>query len=145
MKKIGQFTMKGSWDPDGGDLKLILDDGSFETGYRVVKFDHALTDPVNSAEYKVVVCTEETSSTTFDWGDNTQVAWGWGGNNASATAIQGFFNYTVVDPDNLIIQDLYLSGSNTSADKINYLITLEKYDITDWQGALAMVRNKSQG
>ena len=144
MKKIGTYTMKGNFDPDTGTHKLLLDDGSFETGYRIVGFEHALTDPVNSAEYKVLLSTIDDSSSDFDWSKNTQVAWGWGGNNASATAIQGFAKFTVVDPDNLIIQDLYLVGSNTSVDKINYMITVEKYDISESTGALAMVRNRSQ-
>ena len=144
MKKIGTYTMKGHWDPDTGPHKLILDDGNVETGYRIVEFEHALTDPINSAEYKVLLSTVDDSSAAFDWSKNTQVAWGWGGNNASATAIQGFAKFTVVDPDNLIIQDLYLVGSNTSVDKINYMITVEKYDISESTGALAMVRNRSQ-
>ena len=142
MKKIGQYTMKGSFDPDAGTTRIVLDDGSFETGYRIVKFEHVLSNPLVNEEYRVVVGTESTVSNTFAWDDNTQVAWGYGGNNNSASAT--FSNFAFVDPDNLIIQDLYLAGNNQGGGLINYMITLEKYEISDWQGALSMVRNRSQ-
>ena len=53
---------------------------------------------------------------------------------------------SVVDPDNMIIEDLYFSARFSAADtfRVNYMVTLEKYDISDWQGALTMVRNRSQ-
>jgi hypothetical protein len=45
----------------------------------------------------------------------------------------------------MIIEDLYLMCvSANDTDDINYMIKMEKYDITDWQGALGMVRNRSQ-
>jgi hypothetical protein len=146
MKRIGDlYTIKGSWDPDGGYHRIQLFDGRFDTGFRVVKFEHALTNPINSAEYKVVLGTLDSITSTFNWGNNAEIAWGYGGNNASAVAIQGFANFSFVDPDNMIIEDLFIVGDNTSADEINYMITLEKYDLSEWRGALAMTRNKSQG
>ena len=52
---------------------------------------------------------------------------------------------TIIDEDNLIIQDLYIGAySYSDAEQFNYLIKLDKYEISDWQGALAMVRNRSQ-
>ena len=44
----------------------------------------------------------------------------------------------------MVIEDLYIWANNAANDPINYLIKMEKYDITDWQGALTMVRNRSQ-
>ena len=53
---------------------------------------------------------------------------------------------TTVDPDNLVVQDLFvIADEGVGSDvKVNYMIKMEKYDITDSQGALAMVRNRSQ-
>lgn len=143
MKKIGEYTMKGSFDPDAGNIRLLLDDGRFDTGYRVVKFEHALSNPLVNEEYTVVLGTASNITSTFNWGNNQQIAWGYGGNNNTTSAT--FSNHSFVDPDNLVVQDLFLAGVNQGAGLINYMITLEKYDITDWQGALSMVRNKSQG
>ena len=49
-----------------------------------------------------------------------------------------------MDPENLIIEDLFIYAAiNTTADvNINYLITMEKYEISDWQGALAMATER---
>ena len=54
---------------------------------------------------------------------------------------------SIVDPDNLVVEDLYVYGhtTGTQADAINYLVRMEKYEITDWQGALAMARDRAQG
>ena len=63
------------------------------------------------------------------------------------TPTQTRFAYKAfVDPDNLIVEDVFIDfGSGTAGAEINYMLTFQKYDISDWQGALAMVRNKSQG
>ena len=140
MKKIGTYTMKGQFDPDDGNVELILDDGRFDTGYRVVKIEHCLSNPLVNAEYRVVLGTESNITSNFNWGNNVQIAWGFGGNNSNGT----IHSESWVDPDNMIIQDLYVAGVKNGDVSINYMITVEKYDITDWQGALAMGRNKSQ-
>lgn len=142
MKKIGEYTMKGKFDPDDGVVKLLLFDGKFDTGYRVVKFEHAMSNPLVNEEYKIVVGTTPDITSAFDWANNEQIAWGYGGNNNTTSA--SFSNFAFIDPDNMIIENLYLAGDNVGAGTLNYMITLEKYDISDWQGALAMVRNRSQ-
>ena len=43
MKKIGEYTCKGSYIPDGGfnldnPRRISLFDGRFDTGYRIVEF-----------------------------------------------------------------------------------------------------------
>jgi inorganic pyrophosphatase/exopolyphosphatase len=53
-----------------------------------------------------------------------------------------------VDTDQIIVEDLYVyaeepGGSTTSF--LNYYIELEKVEITDWQGALSMARDKASG
>jgi hypothetical protein len=82
-----------------------------------------------------------TSPDIFDAGDNRQIAWA--GSAMDAALAPGNWQ-SIVDPDNLIVEDLFIWANDAANDPINYMITLEKYDITDWQGALAMVRNRSQ-
>tara|TARA_Y100001973_G_C5141280_1_gene303057 strand:- start:97 stop:522 length:426 start_codon:yes stop_codon:yes gene_type:complete len=140
MKKIGQHVLKGKFDPDDGVIRITLFDGKFDTGYRVVKFEHALSNPLVNEEYKVVVGTSPNITNTFSWDKNIEIAWGYGGNNNTTSAT--FSNFAFVDPENLIIEDLYLVGNNLGTGLINYMITLEKYDLTDWEGAAAMAINK---
>ena len=51
---------------------------------------------------------------------------------------------SIIDPDNMIIEDLYLVVNAQDEGNVNYMIQLQKYDISEWQGALSMVRNRSQ-
>ena len=152
MKKIGEYTVRGSIGdgvtalPDGVEEKIQLFDGRFDTGYRITGFVVGGGD-MSDPDFTARLTTEPglpTGITDFwNWGDNRQVAWC--GHNGS-TDVMGVDINSVVDPDNMIIEDLYFSARFAAADtfRVNYMVTLEKYDISDWQGALTMVRNRSQ-
>ena len=152
MKKIGEYTCRGRVGfadqslSDGVETKIVLDDGDFTTGYRLVEFRVATGDQ-SHPDLTARVTTEPGLSTDvdgfWDWSDNRQVAWA---STDGATDIAAIRDFSLVDPDNLIIQDAYVafrfvSSTGTFA---NYFMRFEKYDITDSQGALAMVRNRSQ-
>lgn len=152
MKKIGEYTCRGrvGFDSqtltDGTEQKIILDDGNFKTGYRLVEFRVATGDQSHT-DLTARVATEGGLNMNvdgfWDWSDNRQVAWASVNGNTDTAVVQEF---TLVDPDNLIIQDAFVafrfvSSTNTFA---NYFLRFEKYDISDGQGALAMVRNRSQ-
>ena len=51
---------------------------------------------------------------------------------------------SIIDPDNFVVEDLWVYVRASGNQPINYLITMEKYDTTDARGALAMVRNNAQ-
>ncbi len=146
MKKIGEYTTRGKLTGDGDPIfhRIQLFDGRFDTGYRVTRFviwpAQWATD---SADAFAILFTEDAvSANAFngDAGDNTQIAWA-----AQATQVseEPMANFSVIDRDNMVIEDLFITVRGDVG--VNYLIELEKYDISDWQGALTMVRNKSQG
>jgi len=145
MKKIGEYTARGRVLPltDGSlpTKRITLFDGRFDTGYRVVNFQVLPGDPTAASEDVVgVLATEATAATvTWDLSDQRQIAWAGNKNDASSST-----QMNVIDPDNFIIEDLYFQGSNADSESINYIITMEKYDTTDWMGALTMVRNSAQ-
>jgi len=143
MKKIGEYTMRGRVPKDSNSNRILLDDGRFDTGYRVVDFIVAPRDPNNSAEdINAKLTTEPVTTLGWRWDDNTQIAWAVSENRVVGSPV---FGRSIIDPDNLIVQDLFIQCENSGSDDVNYLIKLEKYDFTDAQGALAMVRNRSQG
>ena len=142
MKKIGEYTAIGSMGIStttiGGDRERIeLFDGRFDTAYKVIEFNIWALDTECHATLSTVDeggVSGSAGDYMMDAGDNTQIAWA------------GPLQDGIVNPDNLIIQDLFIRGYATSTSQPwNYYIRLEKYEITDWQGALAMVKNKSQG
>ena len=143
MKKIGEYTTMGQVASASG-TKIQLFDGRFDTAYKIVGFS-VTPQNVNSGNnaYGKLTTEDDTLSNpaNWDWGSNIEVAWS--GTYAVSDGIAG--NRDFIDSNNLIVEDLYFYGIDSANDRVNYMIQLEKYDISDWKGALTMVRNKSQG
>jgi len=142
MKKIGEYTIKGDVT-DNTVKRLRLFDGQFDTGYRVVSFVIFPNNPAsgNSDVYGCLATEEVAATSEWTASDNRQIAW------SSTNAGGGYAMnapFMVIDPDNMIIEDLYIYANDANDNPVNYQIVLHKYDITDYQGALAMVRNSSQ-
>jgi hypothetical protein len=145
MKKIGEYTLRGKVDHNTPEM-IRLFDGSFKTGYRVVEFTIFTRDVSSSTleNYSAFLGTTNTmSAATWEWENQEQVAW-------SASSFDGNGSgfapgsFTQIDPDNLIVEDLFVYMDANTGGAANYFIKLEKYSITDWQGALAMVKNNNQ-
>jgi hypothetical protein len=146
VKKIGEYTIRGKM-AEGVEEKLQLFDGRFDTAYKVVDIKIASSDVGSSGDDCVIRLSTESigqmpasGESMIDFSDNRQIAW-----CGFAAQANGFDNVVpIIDTDNLIVEDLFISGQAGSTHPINYMIFLEKYDITEWQGALAMVRNSAQ-
>jgi len=149
MKKIGEYTCRGTLESivaEGVSKRIILFDGQFDTGYRLVEFrvwPQDCSDFNEELTYARVATTDIAivAATFWNAGDNAQIAWA-AGTLDNQPALD---NWALVDPDNLIIEDCFVQALSASEENGNYFMRFEKYDISDWQGALAMVRNKSQG
>ena len=153
MKKIGEYTARGIVTEDdttaGNPQRIPLFDGSFKTAYRVIEF-HIWPGNINSSSNADVLGKLSknddgvTSNVNF-WraDDDNQIAWA--GANGGADLIN--IPMSIIDPDNLIVEDLFVYGitAGSTTAPINYLVVMEKYEITDWQGALAMARDRAQG
>ncbi len=142
MKKVGElYTAKGR-ALIGRIKKIQLFDGRFDTAYRLVKMEIAAVEPMTGTEIIGRVMTEhESPSSEWDWSSNTEIAWA--SVNTPISTRWGYNSY--VDPDNLIVEDVYLNFSGSAVEDVNYMLTFQKYEISDWRGALTMVRNQSQG
>ena len=149
MKKIGElYTMRGQVTEAENPIRLTLFDGKFDTGYKVISFrvgPHGIYDSA-AIGVSARLETEPTGEVEalWNWGDNRQIAWAeyvhmWNTAGDYATG-----STSIIDPDNMIIEDLYLVANSQNEGNVNYMIQLQKYDITDWEGALSMVRNRSQ-
>ena len=157
MKKIGQYTARGTVSEqdtiDGNPHQIPLFDGRFDTAYRVVEFKIWGTDYDGSANPDCIGKLSKNDdgavapSVFMRADDDNQIAWATtaaGGQSGT----DGGFSESIIDPDNLVVEDLYVyvrSANATTTDPVNYLVILEKYEITDWQGALAMARDRAQG
>ena len=154
MKKIGEYTARGIITEDdtaaGKPQQIPLFDGSFKTAYRVIKFDIWAATYSNSSNPDCLGKLSKnddgvTSAVNFFRADDeNQIAWA--GNIGSSDLFQ-IQQTGIVDPDNLVVEDLYVYAriAGDSAQPVNYMVIMEKYEITDWQGALAMARDRAQG
>ena len=156
MKKIGEYTARGVVSEvnttDGNPQEIPLFDGRFDTAYRVVEFYIWGSDFGSSAGPDCIGKLSKnddgvTSAADFMRADDdNQIAWATSG--ASTDGGSAPFAESIIDPDNLIVEDLYVYARSTNtetSDPINYLIVMEKYEITDWQGALSMARDRAKG
>ena len=148
MKKIGQYTVRGQ-SISNTTRRIILFDGRFDTGYVITKFQIITQDPDNSGlnGYGVLLADEPATPTSVIWDLNSNVQIGWSSmNNAGSAVGPQSEPFGLVDRDNLVIEDLYIycETNAAGANKLNYYIEMDKYDISEDKGALAMVRNRSQ-
>jgi hypothetical protein len=150
MKVIGEYSCRGTITPsDTQPFKITLFDGRFDTGYRIKKFVVAPfdIDNVNIRNYLGKVGTADTlGNTTWDWADQREIAWStfvWDANSNAPGQ-----TFTQVDMNQIIVEDVYVyaiepAGSSTSF--MNYYIEFEKLEISDWEGALTMAKDKAMG
>lgn len=154
MKKIGDiYTARGRITENeseaGNPARIILFDGRFDTAYKIESF-RIWSSSVSGSEPYVVGKLSTSDNLTnvqavgfFNAADSREIAW-----SVSAGATDGgqhTLGDFIIDPDNLVVEDLYVYGrANSDLTPINYLITMQKYDITDWEGALTMAKDRAQ-
>jgi len=142
MKKIGYYTMRGRVPYDSNSNRILLFDGKFNTAYKVIDFIIAAKDPNASAgDCNAKLTTVATTEFGWKWDDVTQIAWAVSEVRVNHSPV---FGRSIIDEDNLIVEDLWIQTESGGTGDINYMIKLEKYDISEYQGALAMVRNNAQ-
>jgi hypothetical protein len=145
MKKVRQYTLRGQLDPSTLNERVQLYDGRFDTAFRIVKFEVSTINPTtSSADASIIITTDATiTGNNWNWQDQTQIAWA---SYLSQGGDSGVYHNSFIDPDHLIVEDIYISAFVADGQKGNYMLTLEQYEtIPVWRAALAMVRNRAQG
>ena len=140
MKSLRDYTIRG--EVEAGEVKKIkLFDGKFDTGFRLKKFIISPHRVLESEELSAKLMTEDRAhGVNWFWGRQSEI--GWAAWNVPINSRFGQFDQ--VDHEAIIVEDLFIDGSGDSGELINYYIELEKISITEWEGALAMVRNSNQ-
>ena len=146
LKKIGTYTVKGTC-ADRTQNKIQLWDGSFKTAYRVTRFVIATTTPHTESDQVGVLKTDGNEGGSidlpfWDFANNKQIAWA---SQEMHGNVSPRGDFELVDKDHLLVEDLYVTAiCSVDAQRINYYIEMDKYAVSDWQGALSMVRSRSQ-
>ena len=134
-------TLRGRLD-DNEVHRLIVDDGRLNHGWRIAAF-YVAGDGLNSAEVNAKISTDDVIAglTTWNWGDSREIAWASARQTVEAT--WGGWD-SAIDPDRTIVTDAFISGRSSTGGSINYMIILEKVELTDDESILALIKEREQ-
>lgn len=142
----GNFIVRGQTSENGGPKKVSLFDGTYKSGFRVVRFEVAGEGPQfdDDATGKVTTDTVTTAADTWDWGDQREVAWS--SSNHFSQSVRESFN-SIVDDAIVLVEEMYVYVHSTrgTGELVNFLIELQPVDLKDWEYSLSYVQGKSQG
>ena len=157
MKKLGTYTARGivtEEQTEAGKPQLVrLFDGRFDTGYVITKFNIWAADTdTNSAPDCVGKLSKNAIGSTsfssfFRADDDNQIAWAVSGSGLDGSNA-GQFAESIIDRDNFVVEDLFVyvrCADTEDASIINYYIEMDKYEVTEFKGALAMARDRADG
>ena len=126
---------------DGETRRLIVDDGNFNDGWTIVHFVVA-GDGQTSTECNAKICLDSgVPGPAWNWGDNREVAWA--STRQTAESTWGGWE-GAIDPNNVIIQDAFITGQSSNGSVINYMVTIERVVLSDDQAILGLIQERAQ-
>jgi hypothetical protein len=148
MKEIGdKYILRGKVAEGTANTKRItLFDGRFDTAFKITKLVIAgVRADDTSSDCVAVLMTEDTGRNAdfWDWSDTREIGWASTDHRTADGVLESF---SLVDPDNLVVEDLFITVANRSSSNptVNYYIEMQKYQINEFTGALNMIKNKAQ-
>jgi len=123
----------------GGTAKaqLILDDGRINLGYKVIEF-YVWENSGSPTQFNAVLSMlPSLAADDMDASIGSQIAWAWQGTSG------GFKEY-ILDPDHVIVRDLFVTVKDASNDFYNYMVVVEEYSITDDEAIINIIKEGSQ-
>ena len=121
--------------------RIVVDDGRPNNGYKVLGFR---VWPEGGGAEGVFA----TIGTQYDMlpgaraDDNRQ--FGWAGSTWSSTGTPTTGAFSVIDPDHVIIADMYIQSTTANIDPTNYLIVVEPMILSDDEAILQLIKERSQ-
>ena len=130
-------TLRGRVDAST-TKRLVVDDGRFTNVMKVTDF-YVWSEALASGDDPECLLAKnlEIGPGVADASNGNQIAWS--GMRVSSTSVGP---YSIVDPDHLIISDLYIS--NISAATANYMVVLQEDTITEDEAVLQLIKERAQ-
>ena len=132
----GIHTLRGQLSlPMTEPQRAPLFNGSWTRNFKVIDVQIFPSTLVNN-DTALILHFDDTLKADADAADNSQFGW--------ATIDQLAQDWSYVDPDHIIIDDLFISAFGTLAGVVNYVIKLERVSTSLSQTLLDQVKNRSQ-
>lgn len=117
--------------------RLIVDDGRLTHGVKVKAFRLLPVAPGTAA---TIVNGTLGLSPRFpllqDFADNRQIGW---------CGTQSAFNpFQLIDPDHVVLNDLYVSAVSSTGEDVNYWVELETTTLSDYEAIVQLTKASSQ-
>lgn len=114
--------------------RLLTYDQNLNYAYKIVKFDIMPSGGSQLNDTQATLGLDEDVS-TINFSDNRQIGW----------AVINTYQYiNLLDPDHLVIGDLYLN-INTAVDvNLNYIVEVERVEVSDVEAVMTLIKERSQ-
>ena len=133
-------TLRG-YLTDNNIRRIVVDDGRPNHGYKVIDF-RVWTSGASADGVFATLGTQSDMLPAARADDNRQIAWAGNTWSSSGTPTTGI--WAVVDPDHIIITDLYIQATTANNDPTNYLIVVQPITMTDDEAILRLIKERSQ-
>ncbi len=147
-KFMGRYVFRGSTaasensnSPSSpNEFRIQMFDGRFDTGFVVRDFhiwclDGEAHGSLRQDPFSKQGWIGDSKTSLFQASDSSQIAW-----SSHPGSGVGPIGASLVDPDNLTIEDLYVNCyASTDSQPINFMIIADKYDLSPATGTLTMV------
>lgn len=143
MKRTGTHTLRGQVSVTGGGngkVQIIVDDGRINTGYKVTGFYLWLDSASNASFSASLSMSEVIAGSGMDASDNSQIAWVYVAPNGSDSVLKEY----IIDPDHIIVRDLFIQLSGAPTDTYNYMIVTEEYELSDNEAIINIIKEGDQ-
>ena len=143
---MNRRTLRGRVDTNNERRRLILDDGRTNHGFRIVEFYIISDNPSTSAAdaYGSLATEEAAATAIWNLDDNRQI--GWAGQNLAGSAAPSN-QFSLIDPDHVVINDLFVCGSGGSgatSDGYQYLVVMEPVTLSDNEAIIQLIKERAQ-
>lgn len=129
----------------GTPKRLILDDGRFTRGHRVVSL-HTFPPSISGGvaeEADVTLALQYDAAAGWDAADNRQIGWA-GFRNGTTASTETLNEWSLIDPDHVVVRDLWIINNNSVSNGTNYLVILEEKPISEDEAVLQLIKERSQ-
>ena len=137
-----RYTLRGRVQ-FGTPKRLILDDGQFTKGHKVLAVHTWPASITGGEDAQVTLSLQYDASTAWNAGDNRQIGWA-AFRNGSTGSTETVNTFSLIDPNKIVVRDLWIVNDISGTTTTNYMVVLERQDMTEDEAVLQLIKETSQ-